>query len=203
MSINELSFKQKLVISFLIISVMLGIIAVFIMERVWIFSLLGGCLSYVLLMVITFYSIRTKIIKKILEADTEQKLLKYASKYDNINDVIEVQNEQDSKQNIESSNNHNKNCNIKNQPNKEQDNIKTEGKERLKFIDLSKASLGFELSFSMPRIFAFLGMILCFGILVWFNVFFPIVYLFGVFLGVVLVVCGLLAIKLHNHERNI
>lgn len=177
---------------------MLGIIAIFIIERIWIFSLLSGCLSYLILMIVTFYSIRTKIIQKIAEADIEQKLLKYASKYDNIIDEdVDTQNTKDSKQNIESSL---QECdrNINTQSQKEQNSTKKDGKERLKFIDLSKASLGFELSFSMPRVFAFLGMILCFVILVWFGVFFPLVYLFGVFLGVVLVVCGLFAIKLHD-----
>lgn len=188
---NELSFKQKLTISFLIISIIFGIVAVFIVERIWIFSLLSGCLSYVILMVVTFYSIRTKIIQKIAEADTEQKLLKYAGKYDNA--IDDITTKQDSNSNAESSCN-----NDKTQLQKDKNNTKKEIKERLKFIDLSKASLGFELSFSMPRIFVFLGMILCFGILVWFGVFFPLVYLFGVFLGVVIVVCGLFTIKSHS-----
>lgn len=163
------SFKQKIAISFIIFAAIFGILAVFIMDYVWLFSLLGGCLSYVLLMIITFHSVRTKIMKKISEADAKKNLFST-----NENNEID-----DSTQQTTSAKN-------------AKDSAKKDGKERLKFIDLSKASLGFELSFSMPRILAFLAMLLCFVLLVWFGLFFPIIYLFGVFLGVVFVVCFLL-----------
>lgn len=61
-------------------------------------------------------------------------------------------------------------------------------KRILKFLDLSKASLGFELSFSLSRIFAFLCVLLGFVLLVFFHVFYPLLYLLGTFIGLCLVI---------------
>lgn len=73
------------------------------MRSEWIFSLLCGSLSYILLMIVTFQSIRTKITQKIQEADTEEKLLKYTSKYDDdTQDITQKVALQDSKHNVES-----------------------------------------------------------------------------------------------------
>ncbi|WP_304149302.1 hypothetical protein [Helicobacter bilis] len=321
--LNALSLRQKIVVILLFSSVMLGIVSVCIMRSEWIFSLLCGCLSYILLMIVTFQSIRTKITQKIQEADTEEKLLKYASKYDDeMQDITQKVISQDSKHNAESypnewavgfraqnskilesqpfgrvqgvgvQDNENlestqntpthtaqnlefNNCHI-NQSEREisskslkqnldsipyeqsaelktqdkqnldskpchierseisnmkniesklsKDSInkdssippntqttentesnptakqskKEKSKERLKLLDLSKASLGFELSFSLPRIFVFIGMIVCCVVLVWFRAFYPLVYLFGVFLGVVLIMCFLLMKRWHD-----
>ncbi len=73
------------------------------------------------------------------------------------------------------------------------DNVdtKAKNKDKLRFLDLSKVSLGFELSFSLPRIFAFLFMIFGFILLVIFHIFYPIVYLFGVFNGIIIFLCYL------------
>ena len=101
--LNALSLRQKIVVILLFSSVMLGIVSVCIMRSEWIFSLLCGCLSYILLMIVTFQSIRTKITQKIQEADTEEKLLKYASKYDDeMQDITQKVISQDSKHNAES-----------------------------------------------------------------------------------------------------
>ncbi len=186
-----LSLRQKVIVGILVGSVVFGILGICLTQFIWIFSLMGGCLSYIVLMVVTLYSIRTKIMQKIAEADTEEKLLKYASKYD---DMAEQEILQDSK---DTALQHDATKGPKESQN-HQPNIKEKYKKQLKFLDISKASLGFELSFSLPRIFVFLGMILCFVILVWFGVFFPFVYLFGVFLGVILVVCALLIVEWHN-----
>lgn len=266
--LHALSLRQKIVIILLFSSVMLGIVSVCIMRSEWIFSLLCGCLSYVLLMIVTFQSIRTKITQKIQEADTEEKLLKYASKYDDdTRDITQKVAPQDSKQNLESYPNgwaagfraqnskilesiqaqskavqHNENLeschidlerseisnieskqskdsintnsslspNIQNNTNSPKTTENTESnpntkqskkeksKERLKLLDLSKASLGFELSFSLPRIFVFIGMIASCVVLVWFRAFYPLVYLFGVFLGVVIIMCFLLMKRWHD-----
>ena len=302
--LNALSLRQKIVIILLFSSVMLGIVSVCIMRSEWIFSLLCGCLSYILLMIVTFQSIRTKITQKIQEADTEEKLLKYASKYDDdTQDITQKVISQDSKHNAESypngrvqgvgvQDNENlestqntpthtaqnldfNNCHI-NQSEREisskslkqnldsipyeqsaelktqdkqnldskpchierseisnmkniesklsKDSInkdssippntqttentesnptakqskKEKSKERLKLLDLSKASLGFELSFSLPRIFVFIGMVASCVVLVWFRAFYPLVYLFGVFLGVVIIMCFLLMKRWHD-----
>ena len=302
--LNALSLRQKIVIILLFSSVMLGIVSVCIMRSEWIFSLLCGSLSYILLMIVTFRSIRTKITQKIQEADTEEKLLKYTSKYDDdTQDITQKVISQDSKHNTESQpfgrvqgvevqDNENlestqntpthtaqnlefNNCHINQSereisskslkqnldsiPYKQSAELKTQGKqnldskpchierseisnmkniesklskdsinkdssppntqnntqttesnpntkqskkekskERLKLLDLSKASLGFELSFSLPRIFVFIGMIACCVVLVWFRAFYPLVYLFGVFLGVVIIVCFLLMKRWHD-----
>lgn len=264
--LRTLSLRQKIVIILLFGSVILGVVSVCIMRSEWIFSLLCGCLSYVLLMVVTFHSIRTKITQKIQEADTEEKLLKYASKYDDdTQDITQKVAPQDSKQNLESypsgwaagfrtqnskilesiqaqskAVQHNENLeschierskisnteskqskdsidtnsslspNIQNNTNSPKTTENTESnpntkqskkeksKERLKLLDLSRASLGFELSFSLPRIFVFIGMIACCVVLVWFRVFYPLVYLFGVFLGVVIIMCFLLMKRWHD-----
>ena len=298
--LNALSLRQKIVIILLFSSVMLGIVSVCIMRSEWIFSLLCGCLSYILLMIVTFQSIRTKITQKIQEADTEEKLLKYD---DDTQDITQKVISQDSKHNTESQpfgrvqgvevqDNENlestqntpthtaqnlefNNCHINQSereisskslkqnldsiPYKQSAELKTQGKqnldskpchierseisnmkniesklskdsinkdssppntqnntqttesnpntkqskkekskERLKLLDLSKASLGFELSFSLPRIFVFIGMIACCVVLVWFRAFYPLVYLFGVFLGVVIIVCFLLMKRWHD-----
>ena len=302
--LNALSLRQKIVIILLFSSVMLGIVSVCIMRSEWIFSLLCGSLSYILLMIVTFRSIRTKITQKIQEADTEEKLLKYTSKYDDdTQDITQKVISQDSKHNTESQpfgrvqgvevqDNENlestqntpthtaqnlefNNCHINQSereisskslkqnldsiPYKQSAELKTQdkqnldskpchierseisnmkniesklskdsinkdssppntqnntqttesnpntkqskkekSKERLKLLDLSKASLGFELSFSLPRIFVFIGMIACCVVLVWFRAFYPLVYLFGVFLGVVIIVCFLLMKRWHD-----
>ncbi len=264
--LRTLSLRQKIVIILLFGSVILGVVSVCIMRSEWIFSLLCGCLSYVLLMVVTFHSIRTKITQKIQEADTEEKLLKYASKYDDdTQDITQKVAPQDSKQNLESypsgwaagfrtqnskilesiqaqskAVQHNENLeschierskisnteskqskdsidtnsslspNIQNNTNSPKTTENTESnpntkqskkeksKERLKLLDLSRASLGFELSFSLPRIFVFIGMIACCVVLVWFRAFYPLVYLFGVFLGVVIIMCFLLMKRWHD-----
>lgn len=335
-TLRALSLRQKIIIVLLFSSVILGIIGVYIAHSEWIFSLICGCLSYILLMIVTFQSIHLKIMQKIQEADTEQKLLKYASRYDDemqditqqvtaqdsshtqntleslhsiktqnshiyhtdthktshtdsisathnkasLNHAIMSENDkilesvllcantehraqsiQDSTRNLNSNNyaqmphlstkqqsestsntnqaaiqtfsnsflnsQNNKSCqatntqanatkptqeaiqNINKETIQELDNDlhaknnakkhgtnnkpdkKEKGKERTKFLDLSKASLGFELSFSLPRILVFIGMIVCCVILVWFKAFYPFVYLFGVFLGVVLIMCFL------------
>ena len=322
--LNALSLRQKIVIILLFSSVMLGIVSVCIMRSEWIFSLLCGSLSYILLMIVTFQSIRTKITQKIQEADTEEKLLKYASKYDDdTQDITQKVAPQDSNHNLESypngwaaefrtqnskilesqpfgwvqgvgvQDNENlestqntpthtaqnlefNNCHInqsereisskslkqnldsipyeqsaelktqnkqnldskpchierseisnmkniesklskdsinkdssippntqnntqttKSNPNTKQSK-KEKSKERLKLLDLSKASLGFELSFSLPRIFVFIGMIASCVVLVWFRAFYPLVYLFGVFLGVVIIMCFLLMKRWHD-----
>ena len=284
--LNALSLRQKIVIILLFSSVMLGIVSVCIMRSEWIFSLICGCLSYVLLMIVTFRSIRTKITQKIQEADTEEKLLKYASKYDDdTQDITQKVISQDSKHNLKTTESmqtqneavqHNENLeschierseisskalkqnldsipyeqsaelktqdkqnldskpchierseisNMKNIESKlSKDSInkdssippntqttentesnptakqskKEKSKERLKLLDLSKASLGFELSFSLPRIFVFIGMIASCVVLVWFRAFYPLVYLFGVFLGVVIIMCFLLMKRWHD-----
>ncbi|EEO24263.1 MULTISPECIES: hypothetical protein [Helicobacter] len=248
--LNALSLRQKIVIILLFSSVMLGIVSVCIMRSEWIFSLLCGCLSYILLMIVTFQSIRTKITQKIQEADTEEKLLKYASKYDDdTQDITQKVISQDSKHNLKTTESmqtqneavqHNENLeschierseisnteskqskdsidtnsslspNIQNSTNSPKTTENTESnpntkqskkeksKERLKLLDLSKASLGFELSFSLPRIFVFIGMIVCCVVLVWFRAFYPLVYLFGVFLGVVIIMCFLLMKRWHD-----
>ena len=99
--LNALSLRQKIVIILLFSSVMLGIVSVCIMRSEWIFSLLCGSLSYILLMIVTFQSIRTKITQKIQEADTEEKLLKYASKYDDeMQDITQKVISQDFKHNL-------------------------------------------------------------------------------------------------------
>ena len=245
--LNALSLRQKIVIILLFSSVMLGIASVCIMRSEWIFSLLCGSLSYILLMIVTFQSIRTKILQKIQEADTEEKLLKYASKYDDdTQDITQKVISQDSKHNLKTTESmqtqneamqHNENLeschierseisNMKNiesklskdsinkdssiPPNTQNNTQTTESnpntkqskkeksKERLKLLDLSKASLGFELSFSLPRIFVFIGMIASCVVLVWFRAFYPLVYLFGVFLGVVIIMCFLLMKRWHD-----
>lgn len=269
--LNALSLRQKIVIILLFSSVMLGIVSVCIMRSEWIFSLICGCLSYVLLMIVTFRSIRTKITQKIQEADTEEKLLKYTSKYDDdTQDITQKVAPQDSKHNLKTTESmrtqnemmqNNKNLeschierseisskalkqnldskptchidferseisNMKNiesklskdsinkdssiPPNTQNNTQTTESnptakqskkeksKERLKLLDLSKASLGFELSFSLPRIFVFIGMIASCVVLVWFRAFYPLVYLFGVFLGVVIIMCFLLMKRWHD-----
>lgn len=244
--LNALSLRQKIVIILLFSSVMLGIVSVCIMRSEWIFSLLCGSLSYILLMIVTFQSIRIKITQKIQEADTEEKLLKYTSKYDDdTQDITQKVISQDSKHNIESTESmrtqneamqHNENLeschierseisNMKNIESKlSKDSInkdssihpntqttentesnptakqskKEKSKERLKLLDLSKASLGFELSFSLPRIFVFIGMVASCVVLVWFRAFYPLVYLFGVFLGVVIIMCFLLMKRWHD-----
>lgn len=58
-----------------------------------------------------------------------------------------------------------------------------DSKKILKFLDLSKVSLGFEMSVSMPRIVGFLLMILGFMILIFTHNFYALVYIGGVFLG--------------------
>lgn len=68
-----------------------------------------------------------------------------------------------------------------------------DSKKILKFIDLSKVSLGFELSFSVPRILAFLFMVASFLLLIFCGVFYPLVYLLGVVLGLVCVILFLFA----------
>ena len=269
--LNALSLRQKIVIILLFSSVMLGIVSVCIMRSEWIFSLICGCLSYVLLMIVTFRSIRTKITQKIQEADTEEKLLKYASKYDDdTQDITQKVISQDSKHNLKTTESmqtqneavqHNENLeschierseisskalkqnldskpcyierseisnteskqskdsidtnsslspNIQNNTNSPKTTENTESnpntkqskkeksKERLKLLDLSKASLGFELSFSLPRIFVFIGMIASCVVLVWLRAFYPLVYLFGVFLGVVIIMCFLLMKRWHD-----
>ena len=204
--LNALSLRQKIVIILLFSSVMLGIVSVCIMRSEWIFSLLCGSLSYILLMIVTFQSIRTKITQKIQEADTEEKLLKYTSKYDDdTQDITQKVISQDSKHNLKTTESmqtqneamqHNENSqschierseisnmkniesklsknsidtnsslspNIQNNTNSPKTTENTESnpntkqskkeksKERLKLLDLSKASLGFELSFSLPK----------------------------------------------------
>lgn len=173
---HALSLKQRTIIFLLLCTILCGFVGVCANNPAWIFSLLGGTLSYMTLMFVTIRSIQAKILQKIQEADTEQKLQKYASKYDILLDDAQsdfAQQDRDNKESLKQT-------------------AKDKGKERLKFMDLSKASLGFELSFSLPRILVFLGMIACFVVLVWYQVFYPLVYLFGVFLGVVFVVCVLL-----------
>lgn len=187
---KSLSLKQKIIIFFFIIIVILSIITIFLIKQNWIFSLLSGCISYVLLMTVTFRSISAKIMEKIIEANVEHNSLK-----SNIYDEVNLPSSQDMGRHDILRQNHPIQNNL-NKTEKETFGAKKENKKRLKFIDLSKASLGFELSFSLPRIFAFLCMVLTFGLLIWFDVFFPLIYLFGVFLGVVLVVCGLFAIEI-------
>lgn len=63
-----------------------------------------------------------------------------------------------------------------------------DSKKILKFIDLSKVSLGFEFSFSVPRILAFLFMVASFLLLIFCGVFYPLVYLLGVVLGLACVI---------------
>ena len=70
---------------------------------------------------------------------------------------------------------------------------KTDSKEKrfkriLRFLDLSKVSLGFELSFSLARSIAFLIMCGGLGGLIYYGVFYLIAYLAGIFCGVALVV---------------
>lgn len=60
---------------------------------------------------------------------------------------------------------------------------KEKSKKLLKFIDFSKASLGFELSFSFARILAFIVMIATLIILEIFHLFYPIVYIAGIFVA--------------------
>lgn len=68
-----------------------------------------------------------------------------------------------------------------------------DSKKILKFIDLSKVSLGFEFSFSVPRILAFLFMVASFLLLIFCGVFYPLVYLLGVVLGLACVILFLFA----------
>lgn len=61
-------------------------------------------------------------------------------------------------------------------------------KKILKFLDLSKISLGFELSFSLARILAFCLMILGFILLIIFNTFHALIYILGIFLASVITI---------------
>lgn len=194
----NLSKSQKLTLFILFVSVALGILGVCIAKPLWLFSLLCGMLSYIILMAVTFFSVRTKILQKIEEADTQEKLEKYASKYDT-DEKEEYIESSDSISCADSAALGNETTkSIHTESTNAESTRKKSAKERLRFLDLSKASLGFELSFSLPRIFTFIGMIACFVLLVFFQVFFPLVYIFGVFLGVVVVVCVLFFMQEKN-----
>ena len=205
--LHMLSLRQKIVIILLLSGIILSIIYVCIMRNEWIFSLMCGCISYILLIIVTFKSISTKIMQKIHEAHTEQNLLKYSNRYDETRDILLQdsnfnKNQINNKENMESINNksstqliekleNNKQCNMKENNINNKSSKKEKKSDRLKFLDLSKISLGFELSFSLPRIFVFIGIIICCVVLVWFKIFYPLIYIFGVFIGIMIIMCFL------------
>lgn len=71
---------------------------------------------------------------------------------------------------------------------------KPKGKKLLRFLDFSKAQLGFELSFSISRIIAFVCMIIGMIILVLCNVFYAIVYIAGVLVASFFTIAWLLIV---------
>lgn len=132
----------------------------------WLLSLIVAAVSYILVMNISFYSISTKISQKILEANED------------------LENEK-SQENLEQNASQDKT-----QVSKQQ-----EQKKILKFLDLSKVRLGFELSFSLSRIFAFGIICVGFIMLIYYGLFYPVGYILGIILGAVLIVGYLLTIK--------
>ncbi|RDU63564.1 hypothetical protein CQA53_08325 [Helicobacter didelphidarum] len=161
--IYKLKLSQKIFLfstSFLICIITIGLS---IYKPIWLFSLFVGWFSYIILMIASFKSMRSKIAQKIIQAQTEQNIEQYTLTYD--------------------------------KEYSEQDNTTSkkpqENKKILKFLDLSKISLGFEMSFSKLRMFAFMLMLLGFVILIWLNVFYPLTYILGVFCGSMCVICYL------------
>ncbi|RDU73456.1 hypothetical protein CQA66_01995 [Helicobacter aurati] len=124
----------------------------------WLYSLIAATFSYILTMAASMYSIGKKISQKITQAQ---------------HDI-----EQESIEFPDNSTAYREKLHPK----------KQHYKKMLTFLNISKVSLGFELSFSWIRILAFIIMLLGFALLIYYQVFYPIAYILGIALGVIIVV---------------
>ena len=112
---------------------------------IWLYSFGAAFLSYIILTIISFWSIKTKVNQKIIQASQHNTL---ATQKESSKCVLG---------DPETSNHIDTNTFYKQHSGQPSISRKQEQKKILKFLDISKLSLGFELSFSLPRIIAFLG----------------------------------------------
>lgn len=179
-NIRSLTKKAKIVIVCLGIIMCVCVMLFLLYNPIWLYSFGAAFLSYIILMIISFWSIKTKVNQKIIQASQHNTL---ATQKESSKCVLG---------DPETSNHIDTNTFYKQHSGQPSISRKQEQKKILKFLDISKLSLGFELSFSLPRIIAFLGMILIFSVLVWLQLFYPIAYLMGVCVGALYVVLYLL-----------
>ncbi|STQ86948.1 hypothetical protein LS73_006570 [Helicobacter muridarum] len=151
----------------------------------WLYSTMVAMLSYIATAIASFYSISKKIKQKVIKAQNDMSKEELAQSY--INDVDNID-----KTSSQSSIDINDMKNISNSPKSSQQHKKDRYRKMLKFLDISKVSLGFELSFSYVRILALFFMCFGFALLIYCNLFYPIAYILGILFGVIVVVSYLL-----------
>lgn len=188
---TTLNLTQKCIVIFSLFSLCAIFIGLLICDVGYFLSFFIAFFSFVILIVASIYSINKKVQKKILEARQKAELdsmesnnvLKTDSnlKIDSIAQKDSINLQTDSKDKKDSIT---QNPTQNSKENTSKENTSKENKKKiLKFLDISKLTLGFELSFSFARIVAFFIMILGFILLIISHTFHALIYILGIFIA--------------------